>query len=329
LLGAFALVEGGWIATAFALLPREIAWDAIWPYFMLESYASYVIGADRWPRWQNLGYFIAAQLPAITALFLLGYSAFRQARGKTSPSAPASDRRFGAFAFLAAFFLIGLTIYFQHVWHIYQYLWLIMLAAGWGIRHLRIPFQIALLLLWLPAFAISAKAVLPRRSTADLVHEGFPNGDYLWLEPVVQKQVAAAREYLFALTSPASSGPKMMFFPDAGGLHHFFKSPPRTRLFWFTGSLVQKHDEARFLEDFSALDAVVVFFPQPQKRPPVPDPLAWSRQLFSRPAFSDELNRSMAARLTAPVMIDERCWIFPLRRVRPEALPSSLPETAE
>ena len=322
LLASFALVEGGWIVAAFRFLPNQIAWDTIWPYYMLESYASYVIGADRWPRWQNAGYFVVAQLPAIAALFLFAYSVFRHASRRTPTAVFSGERAFGGFAFLAAFFLIGLTIYFRHVWHIYQYLWMIIPAAGWAIRDARLPLQAALLALWLPAFAMSVKGLLPRQPAAELVLETFPSGDKVWLEPVVQKRLAALHAYLLTLESPASSGPRILLFPDAGGLHHFFRAPARTRFFWFTGSLVQKHDEARFLEDFSSLDAVVVFFPQPQKSPPAPDPLAWSRQLFSRPAFGEELNRSIAARLAEPLMIDERCWVFPVVRTRPErALP--------
>jgi len=191
---------------------------------------------------------------------------------------------------------------------------MIILAAGWAIRDTRLSLRAALLALWLPAFAISAKSALPRRAPPELILEKFPNGDELWLDAVVQKRLAAVYGYLLTLESPASRAPRILLFPDAGGLHHFFKSPPQTRLFWFTGSLVQEHDEARFLEDFSSVDAVVVFFPQPQKSAPVPDPLAWSRQLFSRPAFGEALNRSIAARLAKPMMIDERCWVFPVSR---------------
>ena len=317
LLAAFAVVEGGLIMVAFGLLPNQIAWDTIWPYFMLQSYASYVIGAERWPIWQNMGYFVVAQLPAITALLLIGYSAFRHARRSTVSSVVAGDRSFGGFAFLAAFFLIGLTIYFQHVWHIYQYLWTIMLAAGWGIRYARLPFQAALLAIWLPAFLVSARAVLPRRPTPELVLETFPNGDRLWLETKVQAQLATLREYLLTRRSAASGDLKIMLFPDAGGLHHFFESPPRTRFFWFTGGLVQKNDEAQFLEDFSALDAVVVFFKHPRNIPPGSDPVGWSRELFSMPAFGSELNGAMRSVLADPVRIDDHCWVFPVERSRP------------
>ena len=312
LLAAFAVVEGGWIVAAFAMLPHQIAWDAIWPFFMLQSYASYVIGIDRWPAWQNAGYFVVAQLPAIAALLLVAYSTFGHVRRSTVGSVAAGDRSFGAFAFLAAFFLVGLTIYFQHVWHIYQYLWTIMLAACWGIRYARLSVQVALLALWLPAFMVSAKALLPRRPTPELVLETFPNGDRLWLEPKVQAQLAALREYLFTLRSAASDDVKVMLFPDAGGLHHFVKSPPQTRFFWFTGGLVRKSDEAQFFRDFSDLDAIVVFFKQPRNRPPGADPVGWSRELFTMPAFGSELNQAMRSVLADPVRIDDQCWVFPV-----------------
>lgn len=314
LLAAFAVVEGGWIGAAFSFLPHQIAWDAIWPFYMLESYASYVIGADRWPRWQNAGYLLVAQLPAVTAVLLVAYSAVREARsGRVGTLL--GDRGFGGFAFLAVFFFIGLTIYFQHVWHIYQYLWAIMLAAGWAIRYARLPLQAALLALWLPAFAVSAKALLPRQPAAALVLETFPNGDKIWLEPRVRTQLAALREYLVTLTPATSSDLRVLFFPDAGGLHHFLKSPPGMRFFWFTGGgLVQKGDEAQFSSDFSALDAVVVFFKQPRNRSPGSDPAEWSRELFSKPAFGSDLNQAMRSVLADPVRIDDQCWVFPVQR---------------
>lgn len=313
-LGMFCLIEAGWIAFAFGVLPQDIALDAVWPKYLLKSYQWYVGASDRWPTWHNAGYFVTAQLLVVSCipLALFGILASFRKRAKL----PDFDARChaGRAVYLAAFFFIGAAIYFRHVWHFTQYAWTLVLAASLGFHYWNVTSRMALAALWLPTIAWSAKAIFFRSADPLLVRETFASGDALWVDHSRRTQLKSLRTALLSRQNDATPARGVIFFPEGGGLHHLFGIPHSARFFWFMGGLVQRHDEDDFVKSVSESDSIVVFFRGHQLHPPETDPNQWAREISLAPTFQPALAERLRGLLGAPIMIDDRCWVFPVKR---------------
>ena len=162
----------GQITLAIYLLvtqPPTIVKDAIWPAYMLGNYAGYVTSDIRFLRWQNLGYFLGAQLPVLVAatsfLLLLWRLIGGMPRAFQDRVTGPNERVLGAFIFLFLFWFIGLSGYLAHVWLIMGYVWLPTIGAAYALYGLRPTLRlIALSVPGFPVFCNGERSPANRRS---------------------------------------------------------------------------------------------------------------------------------------------------------------------
>ena len=221
ILGAFALVQAAWAALAFALLPPVIAGETLWPSYMIRGYDDVT---QRYPGWSGLRFFVGQQLLLLDC-GLIGFSMLALRLVRTISGRGPASAGTGAdhcLAIGAVFLLVSAPFYLKHVWHFYQFGWLLIFPAAWGISRMGAPWRIAAALALAPSFLLMARITLVNRPADGLVHYHLPGGEVLLVRPDTAREI----DMLASLSpSDGSTGGDLvivMFGWGGGGYYYYF-----------------------------------------------------------------------------------------------------------
>ena len=312
----FMVLEGSLVALLYVLLPSQLAWEVLWPSWMMQNYGAYRYKSVTLLHWFNVNYFIGVQLPLVAGALvglIFGGHLLLKPRVIVAEEDTGWFRSAGPALFLLIFFAVALLIYLPHMWVAMMYVWMILVPAALLLGKAPRWCLGVFIVLCLPAFLLSVKGLVPPETGLRKVHLA---NDTLWLSPETEARLNKLKRTLELLERDNESGvsdrPAILGFPMGSGLHHFFGYPSATRHAWFMSGFIRSREEADLLKSLDRTLAVVVFFPEAQSAPPSRDPSTW--EYFSRPVFSQSTCLAMASRLDGPIEVDSRCWIFPVAR---------------
>ncbi len=316
ILCGFLLVESALLIQLFLTLPRDVAQDVAWPFYMLGSFSVYG-PQDRYPRWISLNYFLGSQMTAVVAFlcvgFFLGAQMFSSRARQTS-----LDENQTSYRFIVPFvaYLANAAFFYQQVWHFYVGLWLLGIGAACGIRSLRIPARIALALLFLPGAYVALRPDSRHASAVPLVMTTTPRGERLWLPPEVLARtdhlVAALAEFEARKSSPMADRKGVIILERqpvtvSSHLHFFYLIPQAIRhTMIFPGWLRPRDFQQmeRTMQDVTA----VVLLQKNEQGPPPRDICRWNTY-----AFPSEFCTHVSDMLMDPIPVDGSSWIFPVK----------------
>jgi hypothetical protein len=313
----FLLIEGILAAFFYLSLPRQLAWELLWPSWMVQNYEAYSYKAASLLHWFNFNYFLGTQLPLLAAALasLAFFSRLLFVRRRDAGETPTTFVRLaGPAVFFVIFFVLALLFYLPHMWVAMPYVWMILLPAAFFVRKTPLWCRGAFLVACLPAFFLSVRPWV-HFSKPEQLQEVHLANDTLWLSPETEERVNKLQHVLQVLRQerPSLTGepPAILGFPMGSGFHHFLGYPAATRHAWFMAGFVRPREEETLLKSLDRTLAVVVFFPEPQSQPPSADPTSW--EYFSVPLFSRNTCLAFASRLLRPIEVDSRCWVFPVQ----------------
>ena len=305
-LAGFLVMQGGWALWAFATLPPDLARDALWPVFVLETYAAWVTPSERWPMWGGVGMFLGQQLTLVAGAIA----------GVVMSAVVASSRRAavgrgdGGLALLIpfVFFLLGSVVFFRQAYHFYQFGWALVFPLAWLASRGRV-WSVGVAAILLPCFALDLKAQLlsPRDPTLEPL--ALPNGETVWLAPELRRSVLAL-DAVLDRAGPAAGG--VVFVPMAAGLQHFYDLPTPLRQPWILRGFVRPYDEAELVRDVAGARAVVVLATVGVSLHS--DPCRWFTTV-SNP-FRGPICETIAPLLERPVPAGSHFLVFPVKRAR-------------
>jgi hypothetical protein len=256
---AFIGFELIWIVAAFSTLPSGIAWDTVWPVYLLRSYSSWVTPEIRWLQWLGWRFMVAQYLVPLTAavLGLAGLAGWviavrRDAdRGLSGRVASA-----GAIFIPLCFYGLGCLGYFRTVFHFRQFMWALIPATAWALQRRGTAARIATAVLWAPgAVTMFRHALLAAAITPPMVTVSLPSGGTIAATPALAERIA----FLKAFTSTETAGAPVMYLAGGGGWYAAFKIPHATRHVWFEGfDVIRPYEEQAFLEALDRTAALIV-----------------------------------------------------------------------
>jgi len=134
------------VAGAFAVLPRPVAMDVVWPSYILDSYQ----GVASRPGWYGWAMGVGQYFNPLTsiALVLLGFGAMLASRARVPGDEVAQ-------MLLPSFYLVGVAGLFRSEFHFFQAAWTLTSGAVVAIGRWRSLLLLAVLG-WLPPFALVA-----------------------------------------------------------------------------------------------------------------------------------------------------------------------------
>ena len=247
-----------WIVCAFSTLPREMAWDTVWPVYLLRSYSSWVTPEIRWLQWLGWRFMIAQYLVPLTAavLGLVGLAGWVIAvRRDANPGLPGGVASAGAIFIPLCFFGIGCFGYFRTVFHFRQFMWALIPAAAWQLQRRGAALRIATAVLWAPGTATMFRhALLSAAIAPPMVTVSLPSGGTIAASPPLAKRV----EFLQKFISTETAGAPVMYLAGAGGWYGAYKIPHATRHVWFEGfDVIRPYEEQAFLESLNRTAALI------------------------------------------------------------------------
>ncbi|HEV3049873.1 MAG TPA: hypothetical protein VGX50_06180, partial [Longimicrobium sp.] len=184
----FVLCQVAWAAHAFATLPRAVAVDVLWPYYISGSYAGWVTPDLRWPGWYGWGIFFGQYLtPAVGAVG----AAWVVSRLWVRRGAPQWERGSLALLIPAFFFVLGALLFFRHVFHFHQFMWTLAVPVALLAQQAGGRARLALAALLVPCLALNLKATFLNPVDAALHRVRTPAGEVLWVSPAVATGLAA------------------------------------------------------------------------------------------------------------------------------------------
>jgi hypothetical protein len=318
LVAANALILAGFLAGECALWiylastqPWPIARDVLWPVYMVSNYAGYVTWNTRFIDWENLGYFIGAQLPLVAAIvsfaFLLGRLLGRRATARRETRDAENFASSGPFVFLILFWVLGLSGYLAHVWLAMGYAWLLMVGAAAGIARFRPVTGLIVLAAWAPCFFSTARGIWPSHTPTDLKPVTFRNGETLWLDATWQARIEILSQRLAEeCGAPEHPSKAVMAFVSGGGIAHYLGYPVLMRHSWFMPGFVRPYDEDAVRASLPHTGALVLFL----NKPPMEQlPLNVNRWGMGT-IFSDALAAEIPRHFQKPIQVDSTCWFL-------------------
>lgn len=311
---AFCVGQAALMAFLWKTCSSEIAWDALWPAYMIQSYQSYV-GADRFPHWINLRYFVGTQLPPLTGLVLVLATAMIVLGRKRWDGL--SEEGAGPFLFLGVFFGLGVFVYFKHVWLIMDYVWLLILASAWIVGRCENFLKGVVFVLWIPCALVNLKAVRAQDSDRTKVATILPNSEVLWLDLSARTRLERLEGELRLLGASTDGGGTYhtLLLPIPPGIYHYLGLARATRHAWFIPAVIRSYDEDPLVASLNRTAAIVLFFEREQASPPAAQPHSWDWFPFGCSPLPERFSAALASRLGAPVKIDARCFLFPVKGV--------------
>lgn len=302
-LAAFLAAEAVQVTAAFALLPPEVAREALWPSYMLQVYTA--MNRSPVPPWKGLDYFVQQELTQFVGLFLGLLALSRSVRHAWAQadepnSTPPSQLRL---LVPLVFFLVCLFGMFRHEDHVFQYIWATLPAAAIVLDQAPAMGRLVVAVLWLPCLTAALKADLVAPVPPEVVTIALPNGETLYADA----PTAAVVRQLVERFGPTSSAPArpVLFVPIGGGFQVFYGVPRPSRHIYLLPGMVRPYDEAALLDALRQSAAVVVFGTEAEAA----RPQAWGRGIFSE-GFLDAL----APLLGPPEKLSDGCWVVPIRR---------------
>jgi hypothetical protein len=308
----FLTLEGMLLIQLFVTLPRDVAWDVAWPYYMRGSYSAYA-PEDRHLRWLSLNYFLGQQLASVAAfacaagcLAALWFSPrFRQA---------SNDENQTGYRLLIPFvaYLANAAFLYQQVWHYYVGAWLLALSAGFYLRSRARPERVALALLFLPGVYVALRADFTHVPVAPLVMTTTPRGERLWLpsEMVARNQNLIAALAAFQVQHPSPQGVLILErrpITVSSHLYFFYLIPETIRHTMIFPGWLRTRDFVQ-IEQAIRQGHAVVLLQNPEQGPPPRDICRWNTY-----AFPSEFCGRVSGLLLDPIPIDGASWIFPTR----------------
>jgi hypothetical protein len=213
LVGVMAGIEALSAGAAFALLPADVARDAVWPAYVRESY--HYLGLATlfsWLGWKGL---LFQQIPLLVCAALA-------ALGMGYPLV----RREGAALALwigPAFYLLAALAYFGHADLYLQFAWALAPAACYTLNCLPRPAWGVMVLLLMPAPLMMIKVTLLNHPEAPLTTFRLPGGEELLVDEVARRRLELISD---AAARSRDAGPDgfalAVFSWEGGGFHHFY-----------------------------------------------------------------------------------------------------------
>jgi hypothetical protein len=301
-LAAFLAAEGLQVAAAFSLLPPQIAWEALWPSYMLNVYTA--MNSSPLPPWEGLDYFMQQQLTPLVALVLGLMALWRSLRRTWGPTVePFTDPGQLRLLVPLLYFLVCLFGLFRHHHHVWQNIWAVVPAGAIVIERAPRLGRVMVAVLWFPCLAAALKADLVAPMSPKMVVVTLPNGEQIYTEP----EEAAAIHEIVERFAPRSQSPvrPVLFVPIGGGFDVFYGIPRPSRHIYLLPGMVRPYDEAALLDALRRSEAVVVFGSETEAA----DPRKWGQGIFS-----DGFLKSLGQKLGLPEKIGDGCWVIPIRR---------------
>lgn len=310
----FSIVELAWIILAYLSLPPHIAYDVLWPVYMLRNYAGFA-NSVRWPRWIGLGYFLGVHavpvLGLIGSLWFIRDQLFRRSHARLSNSTSNESRKTVGILILPLFYVVGCFIYFKQFWHFNLYAWTLVIGASYlVIQPIRV-IRWATVAICVISFVLFVKVNFFKPHDPSLRALALDNGEQLWVE---DSEFQRFRDVLNIIRTPPTSdkqsGLPVVFYPLGAGFHTFFHIPQRSRSYYFAPGLIRPYDNRELTELAGQAAHWVVFLSSPSDSLS-PDPAEWhSKQNFSVPALDATTSTGIMQRLGEGQRIDSNCWIF-------------------
>jgi hypothetical protein len=313
ILATFLFVELLWIGWAYRTLPAPIAFDTLFPLYHLEAYASYKSFEGTSAQFETIGIFLGTQLPALVCLISFFLVMFKVLASRSSKSGAQNSTPY-AHVYLALFFLVGWTFYFQQKWTVLQYVWLLYIPFGAGLQYCNRTGKIFLILLILPSTLIFPYKLFFQKQHRERVV--LPNQQALWLEPVEKKRA----EKIFAVlktisdqgNNPAETRDAVLFNYMGSGFHFYGNLPHAGRHTFFLRGFLRPYEEDAIFAGLAQTKAIVIFTSKEIISGMSNDePASWKAEVWS--PFSQNKDDALRRLLMPPIKIDDRYVIFPLK----------------
>ena len=234
----FGALEVAWIALAYAILPPPIARDAIWPSYMLDTYAGWVTADIRWLPWGGWRLFVAQYLVPCSAGMLGVIGLYRWTRSR-------NDLDAGAVFVPLIFFIVGCASYFRQVHHFRQFMWTLVPPSAWQLERRGFTWRGVTAVLWAPAFFTLLRSSLSIGMAPALVSIVLPAGGTIAATP----PLAARLQFLQRFIASDAHGAAVIYLDSGAGWYSTYRVPHATRHTWFAGFDVIRPYEARSFSD--------------------------------------------------------------------------------
>ena len=242
----FGALEVAWIALAYAILPPPIARDAIWPSYMLDTYAGWVTADIRWLPWGGWRLFVAQYLVPCTAGVLGVIGCYRWSRSR-------NDRDAGAIFVPLIFFVVGCGSYFRQVHHFRQFMWTLVPASAWELQRRDLAWRQVTALLWAPGFLTVLRSSL-WATAPSLVTVMLPAGGAIVATPSLDARL----QFLQRFVTSEAAGSAVIFLDSGAGWYNAYRIPHATRHTWFAGfDAIRPYEEDDFVQALDRTAALI------------------------------------------------------------------------
>ena len=255
---SFLAAESIWVIWAFATLPSWLAFETIWPAYIVPAYGT---SLELIPRWESLRQFVTRLwMPLLCALAgLAALTAFVVRSLRRPATIRREDRAAAAPALGLIFFALGAAISFQHVHNLNRFLWVLAFPAAWGLSQIKPSLCLGLGLLALPALALTTKVDLLTRVPSTTVPYRMRTGEALHVNAEEQRELEMLdRE--FPPTGAGGPGFAVALFGwGGGGFYHFYEPDFPLRNFMMEPIALRPADEAALAAALPRVRAFILF----------------------------------------------------------------------
>ena len=243
----FGALEVAWIAIAYAILPAAIARDAIWPSYMLDTYAGWVTPDVRWLPWGGWRLFVAQYLVPCSAGAFGAIGFCRWIRSRNDPDA-------AAIFVPLIFFIVGCASYFRQVHHFRQFMWTLVPASAWELQRRGFTWHAVTAVLWAPAFFTLLRSSLLMGTAPALVSIALPAGGTIAATP----PLAARLQFLQRFVESDAQGAAVIYLDSGAGWYSTYRVRRATRHAWFAGfDVIRPYEERSFFDSLNRTAAVI------------------------------------------------------------------------
>jgi len=291
--GEFALA-----VAAFALLPRPIALDVLWPAYFVKVFAS---GVHRWPDVSNWRLVVAQYFNPGASIALTVAGIWTVARRRH----PTGDRESALFL-LPVLFAGGIFTVFKTDHHLRQFAWVFVFGSVPALAHARWSRFVAIAG-WVPVAAVVALALV-RHADPGRVMIQLPTGWRLSASRSERERIEGIHRALDSLGARPGGRPAM-FDSNGAGFYVIYGVPHVSRHTWFYPAAVRPYDLQELAMLYRTLGALVVCRPDAA-------PAGDSGSILND-TFPEPLRPGIAARASEAVWSDDRCKVFKLQPASP------------
>lgn len=260
--GAAMLVEVVLAAVALSTLPRSVAWDFIWPSYVLGSYSAWMTPDLRWPNLGEpkllIGQYLSPLLGAAVGLVaLVWYLGRRTKVGQEGAQSGAPEQIRLLIPFF--FYVLAAALFFRMAFHFLQFAWLLVIPLAWGFERGSRLTRTALVALLLPCFALNVRTIFSNPVPAELGVIRTRAGEELWASREGREEIATLVHALREDSGPAGNGRRgaVLVVPLGAGLYHQYGFDNDLRQPWFLGTFHRPYDERPLLASLDQTRSVV------------------------------------------------------------------------